>query len=334
MIAAFIYRSGIFHVWARYSRCTAILLFHRVSGGYDPLFMNVSQDTFDSMMRFIRKHFVNIPLRQVVDSPRPADRRVQVAVTFDDGYRDNFENAYPILRSRNIRATIFLATSGIGRETPLWYDEVAFRLWNTKCSSMDLHPFGLETFDLSSGEKKTEAIRSVVRALKGSPPSGIDALLCHFRALPMRSTEDSTYLTGWEMLSVQEIREMAKDGLVEFGPHTVNHVILSSVDADRCREEILGSRKALEELLGKPPDMFSYPNGSRDDFNDEAIGILKGSGFRMAVTTIPGTYRDGGDPYRIPRISLHDNVCRTPFTGSFSPALFAFSIFRSAMDNA
>jgi peptidoglycan/xylan/chitin deacetylase (PgdA/CDA1 family) len=113
-------------------------------------------------------------------------------------------------------------------------------------------------------------------------------------------------------MSWSEVEEMQASGLVRFGSHTRRHTRLSSVDSRAALEdEIVGSRRAIEERLGATPVTFCYPNG---DTSPEAIACVRGA-YQGAVTTAPGWNQPGTDPFCLRRVGVHDDVssCREAF---------------------
>jgi hypothetical protein len=109
-----------------------------------------------------------------------------------------------------------------------------------------------------------------------------------------------------------ELIQLAQDGLVELGAHTLTHPILSALPADAQQAEIVGSREMLEAILGKPVLTFAYPHGQEADFTAETVGIVKAAGFRVACTTIPGAVERRADMFRLRRY----------YVGNWAPATF------------
>ncbi len=104
-------------------------------------------------------------------------------------------------------------------------------------------------------------------------------------------------------LSWSQVREMHQGG-VEFGGHTVTHPILALESREKQQEEIQRSRDRIQEETGILPTTFAYPNGSRRDYTNETVDVLKQIGFHGACTTVRGSNRPGCDPYRLRRIGI------------------------------
>jgi peptidoglycan/xylan/chitin deacetylase (PgdA/CDA1 family) len=219
-----------------------------------------------------------------------------VAITFDDGYRDNYEYAFPILKKYGLTATIFVATGVTGSSNLLWHDRMfdAFR-YTTKERARVLN-WNLPELILDSPEKRQESVNSVrarARTLWGDALSRFtddieDALRPQVPSGPPR------------MLNWDQIKEMHRAGIA-FGSHTVTHPILSFLPRHELIVEIGDSKRHLEEQLGEPICTFAYPNGQVADFGDEAKAVLQECGYRCAVTTISGFNRNLADPFELKR---------------------------------
>jgi peptidoglycan/xylan/chitin deacetylase (PgdA/CDA1 family) len=119
-----------------------------------------------------------------------------------------------------------------------------------------------------------------------------------------RVADAATVCDLYEPLPWREAAEMAASGLVTFGSHTHTHVILSRCDPARAAAELTTSRRIIENRLGRPCDLFCYPNGRRGDFNDTTRELLKAQGFSGALTTVYGKNRPDADPYTLRRYNL------------------------------
>lgn len=209
--------------------------------------------------------------------PRP------LLITFDDGYRDNYENAFPLLRERNLPAAIFLATDYIGSEKPFLSDRAAWLFSRTRRREGRLPLVGHRRWD-------TEArLQSVLkRWLKGLKPlpdaerrGAVDDLA---EALEVNATPDQ--LTGLQ-LNWNEVREMAGQGIT-MGGHTCTHPILTRVTPEQADAEIRASKERIERETGLPVRTFAYPNGMPDDFDETTEELLRRHGFAASFTLLPG----------------------------------------------
>lgn len=281
----------------------AVLAYHRIDrdSSFPWTIKPVAPEVFELEMKYLHENFHVISLDELCAAlphynELPQDTAV---VTIDDGYRDVYTNAYPVLKKYNIPATVFLTTGLIGTGELLWTHKVRYLLRETKLDKLELQSTG--TYSLDSNNAGIPAADSIVSRLKKLPQTTrnevIEKLvgLCGV-AIPQNLGEK--LFLHWE-----EIREMSKNGIV-FGAHTVSHPILSRISLDEADSEISNSKKHIERELGQEVKTFCYPNGEPDDFNEDIIEILKKRGFSCSVTLVPEAFVSPGTrQYRIPRIT-------------------------------
>jgi len=272
-----------------------ILLYHKVSPQARPLFGTaVAPIVFEKQVRFLRRHYEIVDL-QAFSYPRPDTSKDYVAITFDDGYKDNFLHAFPILNRLDIPATIFLATDFIDTCRLLWHDKLAWILYNAACppdrtgllqsrlpESM-IHM--IETFFSSEQGHQVRILRSLAAGLKLLPAEERDdvlsrlAKICKVIRWPGEADRP--------MLSWEEVKEMFGCG-ISFGSHTKSHPVLSGLSEHLIREEVSQSKKAIEQHIGIPVTTFAYPYGKKEDYSQPVLRILKEEGFSCALSTAVG----------------------------------------------
>ncbi|HEY4516838.1 MAG TPA: polysaccharide deacetylase family protein [Candidatus Paceibacterota bacterium] len=221
----------------------AILMYHSVSAEAD-YFFNVESDDFERQMSYLAQ------AQQSVIALSELVRRLQtgeslggsIVLTFDDGYRDNYDIAFPLLKKYEFPATIFVTTDMVGE--------------------------------------------------------------CDKR--------------GMQHLSAEEMSEMHASGLINIQPHTKTHPKLATLSEMAAREEILGSKRAIEELLGKSPRLFAYPYGSFSEATQRLVGAC---GFDAAVSVDEGTVGQESDLYRLPRNSIDRSTTFAQFRGKVSTTI-------------
>jgi peptidoglycan/xylan/chitin deacetylase (PgdA/CDA1 family) len=275
-----------------------ILVYHRVNEERDPYFAGLPPDVFDRQMEYVASRFHVLPLRELVAAlqARALPSRA-VAVTFDDGYRDNFLHAFPILRRHAIPATVFLATSAIGTGAQLWHDDVFSAFRETKAARLD--PFGPRSIagPLDTVPQRLGLQREVLGYLRTLPDEARAEEVGRLReALRVGAAGPVPGL----MLTWEEARTMSGGG-IQFGSHTVSHPLLSRVGTERARREIVDSKRAIEEQLDVAIDGFAYPNGRATDFLPETRSLLLEAGYTHAVTTIAGSNDETTDPFGLRR---------------------------------
>jgi peptidoglycan/xylan/chitin deacetylase (PgdA/CDA1 family) len=281
-----------------------ILLYHRVNDVQDPFFDTVPVAAFERQMTLLRDHFRVLPLEDLVE--RKARNDVPddaVAITFDDGYRDNFENAFPVLRRLGLPATIFVTTGTVGSKAGLWHDRVldAFRQTGVAAVSIDGKPYPLRYL-----AERREALRACLGKLRRSDPRARDAEIERIIAA-LEVPEAGA--TGWNKLDWDQIAVMSNAGIT-FGAHTVTHPILTRVTPGEAVTEIADSRRAIESRLGRPVRLFAYPNGGRGDFDEAVKRAVRDAGFACGATALPGVNDLSTDPYELRRDGMWDPAPR------------------------
>jgi hypothetical protein len=222
-----------------------------------------------------------------------------ICITFDDGYRDNFVNAFPVLKKYGLPATIFLASGVIGNGGMLWHDRVFSAFRESRAKVLEWPPRSGRMHAIDSPEARISALNVALRRIK---PLGVDvreeAIVELTSALGTQEKKKEPDI----MLQWEDIREMQKHRIT-FGAHTRTHPILSVLPPETAWEEIHGSKEDIERHTGVTVRAFAYPNGKETDFNTKTMELLRKAGFECAVTTIPGTNFSGDDPYQLKRES-------------------------------
>lgn len=284
--------------WGRH-RLT-VLAYHRIcdphTPGFDGFAPNVSAtpEQFARQMDFIRLRFSVIDLatlhRHVMQGeplpPRP------LLLTFDDGYLDNYTNAFPILRERGLPAVFFLVTSWIGGDHRPWWDRCAHAFAHSPRTRATLPIVGEQ--DLTPGQPRRRAQKTLIRALKSLSEADKDrALMDAFNALGVIPEQgDAPLFFDWDTA-----RELSANG-ISCQPHTVSHPILTRVSPEAARREIAESCARIAAELGQPALAFAYPNGTARDYNAEIMQQLHALNVPLGFTLIPG-------PVRLQQVQRH-----------------------------
>ena len=287
--------------WSQQQPAISILIFHRVLKHPDPLFPGAMHaERFESIIRWLCEWFDVVPLSEAVESLRSDSRPSRkISITFDDGYLDNNTCALPILKKHGVPATFFIATGYLngGR---MWNDEIIESVRSTKEAVLDLDSFGLGRLPVSSSHDKRSAIALLIEKLK---------YLRHAdRRVLAHEISDFCNVRSDEELMMRDhhVREMLSAGM-EIGAHTVDHPILATCDAREAREQIVGSRDYLRDLLRVPIALFAYPNGKPHvDYLPEHARMVKELGFSAAASTAAGATRSYDDAFELKRFTPWD----------------------------
>jgi peptidoglycan/xylan/chitin deacetylase (PgdA/CDA1 family) len=245
-------------------------------------------NVFRNQINYLKQHFNIVSLSEAATLLENDCVTTPTAViTFDDGYQNNYDCAFSILREENVPATIFLTPNLIDTDQSIWTGTLHNALSYTQKPSLCWRN---TTYDLSSRDKRYAALCSVKSQLKKESLSEINRQMEIIIALlsdaePIRINKNSPY----RILDTASIHAMLDSGLIEFGAHTLNHPILSNLSFLEQEQEILQSIEMVERITQKPCDFFAYPNGSRTCYNSDSISILENSRIKAALTTIEGT---------------------------------------------
>lgn len=280
------------------TRGLSILVYHRVLPHADPLFpAMVDAGRFSVQLDVLARCFNVLPLSEALARMRSASLPPRAAsITFDDGYADNEAVALPLLRSRGLHATFFVAAGFLdgGR---MWNDTVIEAVRLTPCKAFDCRFLGIGQVPVDTPGEKRSAVDILLGSLKYRPAHERAELVARIAA------ESRASLPGNLMMSSSQVRSLHSAGM-EVGSHTVSHPILAMLPAPAARSEIAGGRDALEAITGSKVGLFAYPNGKPGrDYLPEHVGMVRALGFDGAVTTAWGA---GGDLFQLPRFTPWD----------------------------
>ncbi len=251
-----------------------IALYHRVSPRPDPIYPPVPPALFEEHLLQLRRAFRILTLHELLERRRRGKSlRGCCAVTFDDGYRDFLDHAYPLLRRHGAPATHFLVVDSLEAQRPNWN----WRL-NRITYVRDGNPCDLSlTFRVAAmtGPEREAYLADQERRLADLPPD--PALL---------RPED---LAGPD------------PALVEWGSHSVTHANLGCCDPATARRELLESRQRLEALLGRPVRYFAYPNGS---YSRAVLRLAEDSGYEAALAVNAEGVTARCPAYALPRFDV------------------------------
>jgi peptidoglycan/xylan/chitin deacetylase (PgdA/CDA1 family) len=279
----------------------SILLFHRVLAERDPFRPgDLTATEFDGIVDVLARTFAVLPLDEAVTRLEAnALPRGALAVTFDDGYRDNLDVAAPILAAHGVPATVFVST-GFLEGGWMFNDRVIEACKVTRCTSAPFPSLRAEPLDLSTVDARVAAAHAIHDNAK--------YLEFDARLAAVADFEDRLGVRPGHgpMLDEDGIRRLRASG-VSIGAHTVDHPILANLDDSAARAQIHRSRERLSDILREPVTQFAYPNGQPGrDYGQAHVAMVKEAGFRCAVSTAPCTARPGMDRYELPRFTPWD----------------------------
>lgn len=303
----------------------AIVMYHRVSPESHPwLGAALKPADFEKQIAYLRRVTEVMPLDSLVSRIMQGQSLPPkaVSITFDDGFKDNYTFAYPILRKYNLPATTFLTTGYIGSSDTFWDYKVRFAIWNTSVTRPEID--GLGYVGLNSLADRRRAVNRAIAYLMRLPEKEKHRLVQEL--LKALNVELPVKLGNGITLSWDDVLEMGKNG-ISFGAHTVTHPILTRLPIEEAREEVAVSKKDIEERLGQACTSFAYPYG---DFNAEIMALIKECGFICALTGVPQLLTRGDNLFALPRISAGSNfyTLKGSFSGLYPDLASASSWFR------
>jgi peptidoglycan/xylan/chitin deacetylase (PgdA/CDA1 family) len=272
-----------------------ILVYHRVGEDVDPYVQGTPVAVFERHLRYLCRHFRILSLADLVLAARRREVPARaIAITFDDGYEDTYSHVLPIVRRYEVPITVYLATGLIDEGRPMWNERIATAIRYTSCERLQAVP-GCDPLPLATATQRRRTLERVLGLLKPRRPAERDELTEQIvRALGV--TDDRAP----RMLRWAQVRKMREHG-VEFGAHTVNHPILSALSAAEAYQEIVESKRVIEEQIQTPVEHFAYPNGTSRDFDETTKNLVRTAGFLSAVSMIFGINTTGTDPYELRR---------------------------------
>ena len=317
----FLFRSGA-TTWARKSllrRGEAIVLtLHRVLSEQELLESNsphgmiLSERVFHSLLDFLTRCATFVPVTHLPEKTS----HLAVALTFDDGWADNYRLCSEHLHARKIAASIFVCPGLVGKIEPFWPEKALAVLQVATRKPQNLRTFrAILTKDFFHLSPLTES--TWIEALKqlGSSERNhlLERLLQTFS--PPKTDVDRTMTWG-------QLRDLASLGF-EIGAHTTHHEMLPRLSAREQSRELTTAQTAIRSELGSDAFSFSYPNGS---WNEESRNSVVAANYKTAFINAPGVWSSRTDPYRIPRINLSDGRL-TGWDGQFSKASAHYFLF-------
>lgn len=291
--------------------CGAVFMIHRVQPARQDRFqpnahLEITPEFLRTTVERIRaNNYEIISLDEAVSRLKSGYGQTRYAVlTFDDGYRDNLEIAYPLLKELEAPFTIFVASGLVDGEAELWWlaleriiaenDEITF----ISGSESDGIP-------CRTVEEKYACFDKIVTYL--TTEIGELNQRSIIRSLADRYGVDLHQQAKDEMMSWDEVRQLAEDPLVTIGAHTHDHFALARLEAETAKKDIALGIERLEKELGQRPKHFAYPYGKKHTVSSPVADMLVNMGFASAVTTEPGVLQSTSarDTMKLPRVSLN-----------------------------
>lgn len=325
------FAAGLYYTLWDISRYTkgkvTILMYHRVltddeaRGRFIQPGMYVLESTFEKHVNYLKEHYMIISFKELLEymNTNSLDKdQAYCVITFDDGWVDNYLNAFPILREHNVSATIFLVTSFIATNRWFWPERLGY--FFEKLDSLTLtgnkrdaiikasQRVGLgadlliNALKAQSHTSRLLAYDQIIETLKGYSMETIENFLELIGDILELNPSDERLTLSWE-----EIKEMS-DYNISFGSHGCSHSLLTLLPDDEIKAELSDSLNCIQAAGIDSIPVFCYPIGY---YNKEIAKLVEVAGYRASVTTAYGYTDSSSDLYKLNRISIHDDVTKT-----------------------
>ncbi len=287
----------------RKKKSAIILIYHRVGECHsDPQLLMVSKRKFEEQIKYLKANFKVISLQELIWRINAREEIENcVVITFDDGYADNFLNARPILEKYDSPATVFVTSGMIGSDREYWWDELErIFLTDAKIYKNLLIEVRGKKFDWKIDDRLAAIgvygqIHPLLKNLSNHERETIIRQMIEWAGLDLKGRETH------RSMNQEQLREIVKNGLIEVGAHTITHCMLSAEEEAVQKKEIIGSGKALEDILNCDIKSFSYPFGTWTDATAQTLEIVRNAGYNCAIANVPGNVYKDCDLFWMPR---------------------------------
>lgn len=283
-----------------------VLMYHGVVESQAPIsrWTVIDAPTFRWQMTYLARHFEIVKASSIWSNvnSKQLSNRPQAVITFDDGLLNTLTQAQPILASLHLPAICFVAPGLAIERRQIWADDLFEYVINSDATSLDWEQFGLGKVTLAQEtDERTAQAESILEKMKSWPHARRTGLVNRLMASDPTQKQTSS---AYQLMSIDQIRDMANSGTFEIGLHSDFHPIMSSMSDEDQRREIAGAveKLGLHNISFVP--IFAYPNGRAQDFNDATVAVLTQLGFVAGLTTIDRLAEPSGDPFRVKRIGI------------------------------
>jgi len=297
---------NLFPLFYGFTKNTAtIFMLHRIAPMQMPNRKIHTELLYDYFNYLKKKKYHVISLNQYIGALINGDTTYKTIVfTVDDGYRDFYQYAYKVFRDFGYPATIFITSDFIENKLFFWWNAIEYILNTTARTDIELSIIGKEKASIeTNGQKSAIAnkITSYCKTISNQDKLELIQKLAESLGVDISDQPKEEY----EPLRWEEIREMRQNG-IDFYPHTKTHPILSKISMEEKVTEVTQPRRLIEEHLGGEADIFCYPNGQPEDFDEETISALRSANYKAAVVGYDGfNYTNANnDLFRIMRFGI------------------------------
>ncbi|HOX72369.1 MAG: polysaccharide deacetylase family protein [Dokdonella sp.] len=272
-----------------------ILAYHRVLSiadeeafDFDLELVSASESGFREQMSLLKQRFNPVRFSDVIEAFEQGKRLPArpVIVTFDDGYDDNYRIAFSILRELGVPATFFVSTGHIDSGLPFSYDWFVHMITRSSAARLEIRELDVDRPMPRSRTQRRELATELLDRMKWLDASTQEAVVARLESdwsMPRRAGHVDCRPMSWDQL-----REMHAGGM-EIGSHGMWHNMLAKLSPDAMRNEVFGSKAALDRELDAPTVALSYPVGGNDAYDENVIATASEAGYKLGCSYISGT---------------------------------------------
>ena len=283
---------------------TVILCYHSINELNNAKIFNpniVETENFHKQMKFLKKHYNVISLKYFIDNHKKLTDNKNVIITFDDGYKDNLTNAYPILQRYKLPATLFLATGFVDTGKAKFEDTITYIFSLNDVETIDIRSLQIKK-TIKSKNERDATLAKICYALNkldiDKCKEVVNELCTKYNIKPDSLKDMNDVMLTWD-----EIKQVDRQ-LMTIGAHSITHQNLTKLSHKQQVNEIVKSKSVIEQQLKYPVTLFSYPLGFYDS---NVTDVLKDTGYKCAVTTEPCVNNGDIDFFKLKRISAANN---------------------------
>lgn len=307
LLASILIKTGAIHILHKLRQSIKkelpVLAYHRILDisdindyHYDSEVIDATIDGFEKQMKFISKHYNPISIQDLynytnTNNPLPKN---PILITFDDGFNDNYYNAFPILKKYNIPATLFIATNHIGTDQPFWFERLSHLILTTPKTELSIDELNFHKNITNNINERRQIYNDCVELLKYK-----NKTTC-IRIIDKLEQEHSITISNDDKkmscpLTWKQCQEMA-ESVITFGSHGASHTIFTQLEDNELHTELAKSKKIIEDKIKCPVIALSFPNGQTNDFNTSIVNTIYQHGYKLIFSYLHGinTYQDIG----------------------------------------
>lgn len=284
-----------------------VLGYHDLAADNDySSWMKVKISSFEKQIQALKAIGNFIGPSDMSDPSKVDNSRIQLLLTFDDGFINNYRLGYQVIKKYEVPAFFFISTLNMETGASFWFDRIIEPIQRYKLDSVDLRPLGLGNYHFHTGksELRWNSIQALLEDVKRADEDQDGTLIIAIAEQLQKANRNAAVGEEPDVcqpLGVEHVREMHRSGFCHFGSHSHRHAILTKLSDLTLQDELSSSRNKLEKTLGVPVHHISYPNGDVDDRVQKAC---MEAGYRFGYTTVHGRFDKATDRMRIPRILI------------------------------